>query len=96
MAILGFRKGEGTISGDPHLFYYNRQLAYSLRSAREGAPRHDPYAPGNHRLVQRDRDGQGDIRHRHVGEIRAHLVLFGGTRMSEHLDGERRRVVQQV
>ena len=48
MAILGFRKGEGTISGDPHLFYYNRQFAYSLRPAREGAPGHDPYAPGRH------------------------------------------------
>ena len=30
-AILGFRKGEGTIGGDPHLFCYNRQFAYSLR-----------------------------------------------------------------
>lgn len=50
MAILSFRKGEGTIGGDPHLFYYNRQLAYSLRPAREGAPGHDPYAPGLHHL----------------------------------------------
>jgi catechol 2,3-dioxygenase-like lactoylglutathione lyase family enzyme len=97
MAILGFHKGEGTISGDPNLFYYNRQFAYSLRPAREGAPRHDPYAPGLHRLVQRDRDGQGgDLRHRHVDEIHAHLVHFGGTRMSEHLDGERIRAVRRV
>jgi catechol 2,3-dioxygenase-like lactoylglutathione lyase family enzyme len=42
MAILGFRKGEGTIGGDPHLFYYNHQFAYSLRPAREGAPRARP------------------------------------------------------
>jgi glyoxylase I family protein len=53
MAILGFRKGEGTIGGDPHLFYHNRQFAYSLRPAREGAPTHDPYAPGLHHLCFR-------------------------------------------
>ena len=53
MAILGFHKGEGTISGDPHLFYYNRQFAYSLRPAREGTPGHDPYAPGLHHLCFR-------------------------------------------
>ena len=53
MAILGFRKGEGTISGDPHLIYYNRKLACSLRPAREGAPAHDPYAPGLHHLCFR-------------------------------------------
>jgi catechol 2,3-dioxygenase-like lactoylglutathione lyase family enzyme len=44
MTILGFRKGEGTISGDPQPFYYNRQFAYSLRPAREGAPG-TPLAP---------------------------------------------------
>lgn len=37
MDVLGFRRREGTISGDPHLFYYNRQFASSLRPAREGA-----------------------------------------------------------
>ncbi len=42
MPILGFRKGEGTIGGDPHLFYYNRQFVYSLRPATEGARDHDP------------------------------------------------------
>jgi glyoxylase I family protein len=53
MAVLGFRKGDGTIAGDPHLFYYNRRFAYSLRPAREGAPNHDPYAPGLHHLCFR-------------------------------------------
>lgn len=53
MPVLGFRKGDGTIGGDPHLFYYNRQFAYSLRPAREGAPGHDPYAPGLHHLCFR-------------------------------------------
>ena len=56
MAILGFRKGEGTISGDPHLFYYNRQFAYSLRPAREGTLGHDSYAPGLHQLCFREVD----------------------------------------
>jgi glyoxylase I family protein len=48
MPVLGFRKGEGTIGGDPHLFYYNCQFVYSLRPAREGASEHDPHAPGLH------------------------------------------------
>jgi catechol 2,3-dioxygenase-like lactoylglutathione lyase family enzyme len=46
MSILGFRKGEGTIGGDPHLFYYNRQFAYSLRPAREGTPGTTRTRPG--------------------------------------------------
>ncbi|MGH3089371.1 MAG: VOC family protein [Rubrobacteraceae bacterium] len=54
MPVLGFRKGEGDIGGDPHLFYYNRQLAYSpLRPARENSSKHDPYAPGLHHLCFR-------------------------------------------
>jgi catechol 2,3-dioxygenase-like lactoylglutathione lyase family enzyme len=53
MPVLGFRKGEGIISGTGHLFYYNRQFVYSLRPAREGAPGHDPYAPGLHHLCFR-------------------------------------------
>jgi len=53
MGVLGFRKGEGTIASDPHLFYYNRRFAYSLRPARDGTPGHDPYAPGLHHLCFR-------------------------------------------
>jgi glyoxylase I family protein len=53
MGVLGFRKGNGTISGEPHLFYYNRQFVYALRPAVEGAPGHDPYAPGLHHLCFR-------------------------------------------
>jgi glyoxylase I family protein len=53
MAILSFHKGEGSMGGDPHLFYYTRQGAYSLRPAREGTPAHDPYAPGLHHLCFR-------------------------------------------
>ncbi|HJQ28794.1 MAG TPA: VOC family protein [Rubrobacter sp.] len=53
MGVLGFRKGTGTIGGDPHLFYYNRHFVYSLRPAREGTPDHDPYAPGLHHFCFR-------------------------------------------
>ena len=53
MAVLGFRKQEGTIGGDHHLHYYNRHFGYSLRPAREGTPNHDPYAPGLHHFCFR-------------------------------------------
>lgn len=53
MPILGFRRGDGNIGGDPHVFYYGRHLVYSLRPARRGAPDHDPYAPGLHHLCFR-------------------------------------------
>ena len=53
MPVLGFRKGDGVIGGAGHLFYHNRQFVYSLRPAREGAPEHDPYAPGLHHLCFR-------------------------------------------
>ena len=53
MPILGFRRGSGSIGGDPHVFYHGRQLVYALRPAREGAADHDPYAPGLHHLCFR-------------------------------------------
>jgi len=53
MGVLGFRKRRGTIGGDPHVHYYNRHYGYSLRPAREGAPGHDPYAPGLHHFCFR-------------------------------------------
>ena len=45
MDVLGFRKWEVPIGGDPHVLY-NRHFVYSLRPAREGSPDHDLYAPG--------------------------------------------------
>jgi glyoxylase I family protein len=53
MGVLGFRKGDGTIGGDPHRFYYNRHFVYALRPAREGTPDHNPYAPGLHHFCFR-------------------------------------------
>ncbi len=56
MPILGFRKKEGFIGEDPHLHYYNRHFGYTLRPARDGAPDHDPYAPGLHHFCFRVAD----------------------------------------
>jgi catechol 2,3-dioxygenase-like lactoylglutathione lyase family enzyme len=53
MAVLGFRKGRGPLSRDPHVFYHNRQLAYAPRPASEGSPDHAPYAPGLNHLCFR-------------------------------------------
>jgi catechol 2,3-dioxygenase-like lactoylglutathione lyase family enzyme len=53
MSVLGFRKWEAPISGDPHVIYYNRSFAFSLRPAREGTTAHDPYAPGLHHFCFR-------------------------------------------
>ncbi len=53
MAVLGYRRVEGAIGGDPHVHYYNRQFGFSLRPAREGTPGHDPYAPGLHHFCFR-------------------------------------------
>jgi glyoxylase I family protein len=53
MSVLGFRKWEAPIAGEPHVIYYNRRFAYAVRPAREGAPDHDPYAPGLHHFCFR-------------------------------------------
>lgn len=49
MRLLGFRKGDTPIAGEPHAHYFNRVLQYTLRPARGGGP-HDPYAPGLHHV----------------------------------------------
>ena len=53
MAVLGYRRADGAIGGDPHVHYYNRQFGVSLRPARAGTPAHDPYAPGLHHFCFR-------------------------------------------
>ena len=53
MAVLGYRRVESAIGGDPHVHYYNRQFGFSLRPARAGTPAHDPYAPGLHHFCFR-------------------------------------------
>jgi len=49
MRLLGFRKGDKPIGGEPHAHYFNRALQVTIRPARSGSP-HDPYAPGLHHL----------------------------------------------
>jgi catechol 2,3-dioxygenase-like lactoylglutathione lyase family enzyme len=53
VGVLGFRKAEEPVAGEPHVHYYNRQLGFTLRPARPGTPDHDPYAPGLHHLCFR-------------------------------------------
>jgi len=53
MPVLGYRRVESTIGGDPHVHYYNRQFGFSLRPARSGTAAHDPYAPGLHHFCFR-------------------------------------------
>jgi catechol 2,3-dioxygenase-like lactoylglutathione lyase family enzyme len=52
MRLLGFKKGNFAIAGEPHVHYFNRVTQYSLRPSR-GVAAHDPYAPGLHHLCFR-------------------------------------------
>jgi catechol 2,3-dioxygenase-like lactoylglutathione lyase family enzyme len=49
MQLLGFRKGDKAVAGEPHAHYFNPTLQLSLRPARSRS-QHDPYAPGLHHL----------------------------------------------
>ena len=49
MQLLGFRKGDKAIAGEPHAHYFNPSLQLTLRPARSSSA-HDPYAPGLHHL----------------------------------------------
>jgi catechol 2,3-dioxygenase-like lactoylglutathione lyase family enzyme len=69
MRVLGFRKSNTQIAGEPHVHYYNRQLAYWLRPARQAERAHDPYAPGLHHLCFRVGD-EADVE-RAAGELQA-------------------------
>lgn len=52
MRLLGFKKGDMAIGGQPHAHYFNRHLQISIRPARVDRP-HEPYAPGLHHLCLR-------------------------------------------
>lgn len=49
MQLLGFRKGDKAIAGEPHAHYFNRVLQLTIRPAKADTP-HNPYAPGLHHL----------------------------------------------
>ena len=53
MGVLGFRKSQSEIAGEPHVHFFNRQIGFTLRPARPGSGDHDPYAPGLHHLCFR-------------------------------------------
>ena len=56
LQVLGYRKAHSAIAGEPHVHYFNRQFGFSLRPARDGAPDHNPYAPGLHHFCFRVAD----------------------------------------
>jgi glyoxylase I family protein len=52
MRLLGFRKVERPIAGEPHVHYITPEMQFTLRPARS-AVGHDPYAPGLHHVCFR-------------------------------------------
>ena len=52
MAVLGFRKNQFALVGEPHIQYYNRHFGVVLRPARTTVA-HNPYAPGLHHFCLR-------------------------------------------
>jgi len=49
MRLLGFRKGDKAIAGEPHAHYFNPVMQVTIRPARRAVP-HDAYTPGLHHL----------------------------------------------
>jgi glyoxylase I family protein len=56
MAMLGFRKGDKVVGGEPHAHYFNRVLQYTIRPAHTADVAHNPYAPGLHHICFQVRD----------------------------------------
>ncbi|HUX19136.1 MAG TPA: VOC family protein, partial [Acidithiobacillus sp.] len=50
--ILGFRKNGFSLSGDPHVQYFNRHFGFVLRPARDNSP-YNSYSPGLHHFCFR-------------------------------------------
>lgn len=68
MELLGFKKGDREIAGEPHAHYFNPWLQYTLRPARGGS--HDPYSPGLHHLCFQVRDRSSvDHAERELGRL---------------------------
>ena len=68
LETLGFRKNKFSISGDPHIQYFNRHFGFVLRPARVPS-RHEPYSPGLHHLCLRV-DSPADVQSV-AGQLRA-------------------------
>lgn len=52
LEVLGFRKNQFTLAGDPHIQYFNRQFGIVLRPAQVRVA-HQSYAPGLHHFCLR-------------------------------------------
>lgn len=50
--FLGFRKNRFTLSGDPHVQYFDRHFGYVLRPAHDDSA-FDAYSPGLHHICLR-------------------------------------------
>ena len=70
LEVLGFRKNNFPIGGDPHIQYFNRHFGVVLRPARL-ASKHNAYAPGLHHLCLRV-ESIADVH-----DVAAKLVQFG-------------------
>jgi len=57
---LGFRKNKFSISGEPHVQYFNRHFGFVLRPSRVAA-KHESYSPGLHHFCLRV-DSVADVR----------------------------------
>jgi catechol 2,3-dioxygenase-like lactoylglutathione lyase family enzyme len=68
--VLGFRKNKFSISGDPHIQYFNRHFGFVLRPARVFS-NHEPYSPGLHHLCLRV-DSFADVQ-----SVATQLIGFG-------------------
>lgn len=70
MRMLGFRKSDFVIAGEPHAHYFNPVMQYTIRPAHSDRP-YDSYAPGLHHLCLQVPDRES------VDEAHADLVAMG-------------------
>jgi catechol 2,3-dioxygenase-like lactoylglutathione lyase family enzyme len=68
--VLGFKKNTFSLSGHPHIQYYNRHFGYILRPADTPA-RHDSRSPGLHHFCFRVDTPE------HVSALAASLLALG-------------------
>jgi catechol 2,3-dioxygenase-like lactoylglutathione lyase family enzyme len=71
MAVLGFRKNQFQIDGEPHVQYFNRHFGYVLRPAR-AMDAHNPYASGLHHLCLRV-ESEADVKEV-ASQLREHHI----------------------
>jgi len=80
--VLGFRKNQFVLGGEPHVQYYNRHFGYVLRPARRPTG-HDSYAPGLHHLCLRV-DSIADVQACAVQLDKLGIAASGATHYPEY------------